>query len=142
MMADGRAALFASSGPLDGPLPTHYEPFESPFTNLLHPKIGGNPCGVYWSRPDNPLHAARSREYPVIASTFRLTEQHTAGAMSRNLPWLAELQPDMFVEINPGLARERGIEDELPVPADREDREPPEGWEAARELARDPGRRG
>ncbi|MDQ4025530.1 MAG: molybdopterin-dependent oxidoreductase, partial [Actinomycetota bacterium] len=111
MMADGRAALFASSGPLDGPLPTYYEPFESPFTNLLYPKIGGNPCGVYWSRPDNPLHAARSREYPVIASTFRLTEQHTAGAMSRNLPWLAELQPEMFVEINPELARERGIED-------------------------------
>jgi hypothetical protein len=39
-MADGRAALFASSGPLDGPLPTYYEPFESPFTNLLYPKIG------------------------------------------------------------------------------------------------------
>jgi formate dehydrogenase major subunit len=111
MMADGRAQLFAPTGPLDGPLPTYYEPFESPFTNLLYPKIGGNPCGVYWSRPDNPLNVARSEKYPVVASTFRLTEQHTAGAMSRNLPWLAELQPEMFVEINPQLARDRGIED-------------------------------
>jgi formate dehydrogenase major subunit len=47
----------------------------------------------------------------VVASTFRLTEHHTAGAMSRNLPWLAELQPEMFCEIAPGLAAERGIED-------------------------------
>jgi len=111
MMVDGRAALFAHTGPLDGPLPTYYEPFESPFVNALYPKTGGNPCGIYWSRPDNPLNPARSRDYPVVASTFRLTEHHTAGAMSRNLPWLAELQPAMFVELSPLLAREREIED-------------------------------
>jgi formate dehydrogenase major subunit len=111
MMADGRAQLFAHTGPLDGPLPTYYEPFESPFENALYPKIGGNPCGIYWARPDNPLNPPRSGEYPVVASTFRLTEHHTAGAMSRNLPWLAELQPEMFVEIDPVLAAQRGIED-------------------------------
>jgi formate dehydrogenase major subunit len=111
MMADGRAQLFAHSGPLDGPLPTYYEPFESPFENALYPKTGGNPCGIYWARPDNPLNPPRSGEYPVVASTFRLTEHHTAGAMSRNLPWLAELQPEMFVEIDPVLAAQRGIED-------------------------------
>ena len=111
MMADGRAQLFAHTGPLDGPLPTYYEPFESPFTNALYPKMGGNPCGIYWARPDNPLNPARSGEFPVVASTFRLTEHHTAGAMSRNLPWLAELQPEMFVEIDPVLAGRRGIED-------------------------------
>jgi formate dehydrogenase major subunit len=111
MMADGRAQLFAHTGPLDGPLPTYYEPFESPFTNALYPKIGGNPCGVYWARPDNPLNPPHSDEYPVIAATFRLTEHHTAGSMSRNLPWLAELQPEMFVEIDPVLAAQREIED-------------------------------
>ena len=46
-----------------------------------------------------------------MASTFRLTEHHTAGPMSRNLPWLAELQPEMFAEIDPVLAREAGIKD-------------------------------
>jgi formate dehydrogenase major subunit len=111
MMPDGRAALFAPSGPLDGPLPTHYEPAESPFENLLYPSISGNPCGLRWERADNPLHVARSREFPIVASTFRLTEHHTAGAMSRNLPWLSELQPEMFVEVDPVLARDRGIED-------------------------------
>jgi formate dehydrogenase major subunit len=49
--------------------------------------------------------------YPLIATTYRLTEHHTAGGMSRNLPWLAELQPEMFVEIDPQLAADRGIED-------------------------------
>ena len=47
----------------------------------------------------------------MIVSTFRLTEHHTTGPMSRNLPWLAELQPELFAEIDPVLAAERGIED-------------------------------
>ena len=46
-----------------------------------------------------------------MATTFRLTEHHTAGGMSRWLPWLDELQPEMFAEIDPVLAAERGIED-------------------------------
>jgi formate dehydrogenase major subunit len=44
-------------------------------------------------------------------TTFRLTEHHTVGGMSRNLPWLNELQPEMFAEIDPWLAQKRGIED-------------------------------
>jgi formate dehydrogenase major subunit len=43
-------------------------------------------------------------------STYRLTEHHTSGAMSRMLPHLAELQPEFFCEISPELAAERGIE--------------------------------
>ena len=111
MMADGRGWLFSPSGLLDGPLPTHFEPPESPVPNLLYPKVGANPAALIWDRPDNRLAAADDPRYPVIASTFRLTEHHTAGPMSRNLPWLAELQPEMFVEIDPILAAERGIED-------------------------------
>jgi formate dehydrogenase major subunit len=49
--------------------------------------------------------------WPYVATTFRLTEHHTAGGMSRWLPWLAELQPEMFAEIDPELARKHGIED-------------------------------
>jgi formate dehydrogenase major subunit len=110
MMGDGRAWLYSPSGLLDGPLPTHYEPIESPVENLLYPKVGANPAAITWKREDNPLNPA-SPEYPIAASTFRLTEHHTTGPMSRNLPWLAELQPEMFVEIDRDLARERGIED-------------------------------
>jgi formate dehydrogenase major subunit len=110
MMGDGRAWLYSPSGLLDGPLPTHYEPIESPVENPLYPKVGANPAAITWKREDNPLNPA-SPEYPIAASTFRLTEHHTTGPMSRNLPWLAELQPEMFVEIDHDLARERGIED-------------------------------
>jgi len=111
MMADGRAWLYSPSGLLDGPLPTHYEPIESPVDNLLYPAVRANPTALSWNRPDNPYNVAGDPRYPLVATTFRLTEHHTAGAMSRNLPWLAELQPEMFAEIDPLLARDRGIED-------------------------------
>jgi formate dehydrogenase major subunit len=111
MMADGRAWLYSPSGLLDGPLPTHYEPIESPVPNLLYPKVGASPSGIRWSRAENPLNPVGDPRYPLVATTFRLTEHHTAGGMSRNLPWLAELQPEMFAEIDPQLAADRGIED-------------------------------
>jgi formate dehydrogenase major subunit len=111
MMADGRAWLYSPSGLLDGPLPTHYEPIESPVDNLLYPKLGANPSGIRWSRPENPYAPTGDPKYPLVATTYRLTEHHTAGGMSRNLPWLSELQPEMFAEIDPQLAAERGIQD-------------------------------
>jgi formate dehydrogenase major subunit len=111
MMGDGVGWLYAPAGLLDGPLPTHYEPIESPVPNALYPGIGANPVAVRWERPDNPYNPSDDPRYPLVATTFRLTEHHTAGAMSRNLPWLSELQPEMFAEIDPQLARQRGIED-------------------------------
>ena len=111
MMADGRAWLHSPTGPLDAPLPTHYEPLESPVANALYPGVGYNPAALTWDRAANPRIAGDDPRYPIVASTFRLTEHHTAGAMSRNLPWLAELQPEMFAELSPELAAERGIED-------------------------------
>jgi len=45
-----------------------------------------------------------------VFSTYRLTEHHTAGGMSRTLPVLSELQPEFFCEVSPQLARERGLE--------------------------------
>ena len=48
--------------------------------------------------------------FPYVVTTYRLTEHHTAGAMSRTLPYLAELQPEMFCEVSPALAAERGLE--------------------------------
>jgi formate dehydrogenase major subunit len=111
MMADGVGWLYSPSGLLDGPLPTHYEPFESPVQNALYPDVRANPTALAWNRPENPYNAAGDPRYPLVATTFRLTEHHTAGGMSRTLPWLAELQPEMFAEIDPILARDRGIED-------------------------------
>src|SRR5205814_324606 len=111
MMSDGRGWLYSPSGLLDGPLPTFYEPIESPLPNLLYPNVDGSPAAIRWRRPENPYHAAGDPRYPIVATTFRLTEHHTAGGMSRRLPWLDELQPAPFCELSPQLAAERGIED-------------------------------
>ena len=111
MQADGRGWLFSPAGLLDGPLPTHYEPLESPVENRLYPEIDENPAALRWDRADNPVADIGDPRYPVVATTFRVTEHHTAGGMSRWVPWLAELQPEMFAEIDPVLAREHGIED-------------------------------
>ena len=111
MMAGGRAWLYTPSGLLDGPLPTHYEPIESPVPNALYPEVGANPVAIRWERPDNPVNASDDPRWPHVLTTFRLTEHHTPGGMSRNLPWLVELQPEMFAEIDPVLAGRHGIED-------------------------------
>jgi formate dehydrogenase major subunit len=111
MMGDGRAWLYAPSGLNDGPLPTHYEPLESPVANLLYPQVESNPSGIRWRRPANPIHPAGDPRFPLVATSFRLTEHHTAGGMSRWLPWLSELQPEMFAEIDPVVAADRGIVD-------------------------------
>ena len=111
MMGDGRAWLYAPSGLLDGPLPTHYEPIESPVPNLLYPALSSSPSAIAWDRPDNPVNVSEDPRWPVVMTTYRLTEHHTAGGMSRTLPWLNELQPQMFVELDPMLAAARGITD-------------------------------
>jgi formate dehydrogenase major subunit len=111
MMGDGRAWLFTPAGLLDGPMPTHYEPIESPVPNLLYPALSSSPTAIAWDRPDNPINRSQDPRWPIVMTTFRLTEHHTVGGMSRTLPWLNELQPEMFVELDPILAAERGIED-------------------------------
>jgi formate dehydrogenase major subunit len=63
-----------------------------------------------WKRNDNPYHQPwGDRRFPYLLTTYRLTEHHTAGGMSRWLSWLSELQPEMFCEVSPELASERGL---------------------------------
>jgi formate dehydrogenase major subunit len=108
MRADGKAWLFAPSGLVDGPMPTHYEPYESPVTNLLY-KQQSNPVAKTWKVPGNPYHEVADPKYPIVVSTYRLTEHHLTGVMTRWLPWLAELMPELFCEISPELAAEKDI---------------------------------
>jgi formate dehydrogenase major subunit len=113
MQGDGRAWLFAPNGIVDGPFPTHYEPQESPFDNLLYEQRS-NPVREELHRRHNPYNPSDGEPgagaYPYVMTTYRLTEHHTAGGMSRTLPFLAELQPEFFCEVSPQLARERGLE--------------------------------
>jgi formate dehydrogenase major subunit len=113
MQADGKAWLYAPAGLVDGPFPTHYEPHESPFGNPLYATQQSNPARQQIRRPENPYNPTHGEPgvevFPYVATTYRLTEHHTAGGMSRWLPHLAELQPEMFCEVSPALARERGL---------------------------------
>jgi formate dehydrogenase major subunit len=113
MQADGRGWLYAPAGLVDGPLPTHYEPHESPFENPLYGVQQSNPMRQTFARKENPYNPTHGEPgadvFPYVLTTYRLTEHHTAGGMSRWLPHLAELQPEFFCEVSPELARERGL---------------------------------
>ena len=113
MQADGKAWLFAPAGLVDGPLPAHYEPQESPFPNLFYGQQH-NPVRQIIRHPENRYQPSGdqpgSEVFPYVTTTYRLTEHHTAGGMSRFLPYLSELQPALFCEVSPQLAAERGLE--------------------------------
>jgi formate dehydrogenase major subunit len=114
MQADGRGWLFAPAGLKDGPLPAHYEPKESPLANAVY-KQELNPARLEYEREGNRYHPPPAQDpagdpYPYVFTTYRLTEHHTAGGMSRFQGYLSELQPEMFCEVSPELAAERGLE--------------------------------
>lgn len=113
MQADGKGWLFAPKGLVDGPMPAHYEPQESPVVNPLYAQQQ-NPTRMTFPRWDNLFAQSAGKPgtgvYPYVFTTYRLTEQHTAGGMSRWLPYLSELQPEMFCEVSPELAEEKGLE--------------------------------
>ncbi len=105
MNAEGTARLFTRGMMKDGPFPEHYEPFEAPVENVLHPKVGPNPVArvfkgdlEVFGKPD---------EFPYVATTYRLTEHFhfwTKHALIN-----AILQPEEFVEIGEALAAEKGV---------------------------------
>ncbi|MCI0458525.1 MAG: molybdopterin-dependent oxidoreductase [Gemmataceae bacterium] len=108
MKADGKGWLYVPTGLVDGPLPAHYEPYESPVRNPVYAQQR-NPAALEWVRPGNPYAPVGSPDYPHVLSTYRLTEHHLSGTMSRWLPWLAELQPELFCELSPEHAAEIGV---------------------------------
>jgi formate dehydrogenase major subunit len=106
MTSEGRGHLFAPGKALkDGPIPEHYEPWESPVENLLS-GTQSDPATTIWES----LVKGDPDKHPIVATTYRLAEHWQAGQMTRNLPWLVELMPEMFVELSEELAREKGIQ--------------------------------
>lgn len=109
MTAEGVARLFAPSGMADGPLPEHYEPFESPLTrNPMHPnnaKAMSNPAARVFKGDMEAF--GKPSEFPYVATSYRLTEHFhywTKNALSN-----AILQPEQFIEIGEELAKAKGI---------------------------------
>jgi formate dehydrogenase major subunit len=106
MKPEGHARIFGA-GRADGPFPEHYEPWESPVDNLLS-GTQNDPAFKIWGGAYNVK--GTPEEFPIVCTTYRLVEHWQAGQMSRNLPWLVELQPEPFVEMSEELATEKGIE--------------------------------
>ena len=109
MKPDGKGWLFVPRGLKDGPLPAHYEAAESPVHNALYHQQSNPAAKYYRDRPDNRLAAVGDPNYPIVITTYRLTEHHVSGPMTRWMPWLNALQPSLFAELSPELAAERNI---------------------------------
>jgi formate dehydrogenase major subunit len=110
MTSEGRGHLFAPGEALqDGPIPEHYEPWESPVENLLS-GTQNDPVVHIWESLKAAKTPKEIEKYPIVCTTYRLTEHWQAGQMTRNLPWLVELMPEMFVELSEELAIEKGIQ--------------------------------
>jgi formate dehydrogenase major subunit len=106
MNNEGMGRLFALDQMVEGPFPEHYEPFESPSENVLHPKVRSNPAARVYA--DDRANFGTSADFPYVGTTYRLTEQFhfwTKHALIN-----AILQPEEFVEIGEALAKEKGIE--------------------------------
>ncbi|MCL5965623.1 MAG: formate dehydrogenase subunit alpha, partial [Deltaproteobacteria bacterium] len=110
MRADGMAALFGP-GLKDGPFPEHYEPLECPVKENPLSRQRVNPAAKMFADGGLPedVYASCDARFPYVATTYRLTEHWQTGAMTRNVPWLLELQPRQFVEISPELAKEKKV---------------------------------
>lgn len=105
MQTHGFGALYGP-GPVDGPFPEHYEPLESPFKKHDFSKQRANPVAY---RSDKEKFSQPGDKFPYIGTTYRVTEHWQTGLMTRRCPWLVEAEPQLFVELNPVLAKEKGI---------------------------------
>lgn len=108
MLADGQGLLF-SIPCADGPFPEHYEPIESPVKNLVS-KQQTNPCLKTYGGEFQKFAEVGSTEFPYVCTTLRLVEHYQSGGLTRNLPFLVELQPEMHVMISKSLGEKLGIE--------------------------------
>jgi formate dehydrogenase major subunit len=109
MTAEGVARLFTPTGLVEGPLPEHYEPFETPLdTNPMHPNnplAKSNPAGRVFKGDMEAF--GTPKDFPYTATSYRLTEHF--HYWTKNVKTSAIIQPQQFVEIGEELAVEKGI---------------------------------
>ena len=110
MHREGHAHLFGP-GREDGPFPEHYEPWETVLTsNPLSTQTLTSPTNFGHVRPEAYEHPGHGNpDFPIVGTTYRVSEHWQAGQLTRNNPWLCQLQPDAFVELSEELASILGI---------------------------------
>jgi formate dehydrogenase major subunit len=105
MNPEGVARLFTRGMMRDGPFPEHYEPFEAPVENVLHPKVGPNPVARVF-KADMEVFG-KPDDFPIVATSYRLTEHF--HFWTKHVLINAILQPQQFIEMGEELAKEKGI---------------------------------
>ncbi len=109
MLPEGVGRLHCVNALRDGPFPTHFEPADSPVSNLLYPQATFNPASQRFYA-DHTVETDEERgRYPYVMTTYRIVEHYQSGIVTRNLPWLNELMPELFIELSEELAGELGI---------------------------------
>ncbi|MGM3159870.1 formate dehydrogenase-N subunit alpha [Dickeya undicola] len=107
MNAEGLGRLFAIDKMAEGPLPAHYEPLESPLkTNPVYSKVQVNPAARIL--PADRPYMGTVEEFPFVATTYSITELFRHWTKHARLN--AIVQPEQFVEIGEGLAKQKGIQ--------------------------------
>lgn len=110
MEPNGVGRVFGVNKMVDGPVPEHYEPLESPLTaNPMGHAQRMNPAALLCTSDMDLVAEPGDSNYPIVCSTYRVVEHWQTGVMTRWVPWLNELQPEMFVEMSEDLATEKGI---------------------------------
>jgi formate dehydrogenase major subunit len=95
-------------------VPVHREPLYTQRYDLVDKYPTYADRKAFWRLPtaySSIQSTDYSGDYPLAFISGRLTEYEGGGEETRSNPWLAELQQDMFVEINPADANDRGIRD-------------------------------
>jgi len=112
MLPEGHARLFGL-GMAEGPFPEHYEPLECPIEKNLMSSQKFNPTARLFGEAGIGVGADKylscDPRFPLVCTTYRVTEHWQTGVMTRWTPWLLELEPQMFVEMSKELAKEKDI---------------------------------
>ena len=108
MTTDGYAQLYGP-GRLDGPFPEHYDPAETPVAQHPFSKQLSSPVYKFHTSDMDKLAKAADPKYPIVLTTYSMTEHWCGGGETRNVPNLLEAEPQLYVEMSPELAKEKGI---------------------------------
>jgi formate dehydrogenase major subunit len=107
MKPEGHAHVFGP-GRADGPFPEHYEPLECPVErNLMSSQFINPTVKLFTTRADKFLTC--DPRFPIVGTTYRVTEHWQTGLATRWQPWLLEAEPQLFCEMSEELARLKGI---------------------------------
>jgi len=113
----GNAKARMNAFGLPDPIPVHREPIYTPRVDLVS-KYPTLPDAKQFRLPNIGFSVQKAaidkgipKQFPLILSSGRLVEYEGGGEETRTNPWLAELQQDMFIEISPADAADRGIKD-------------------------------